>query len=165
MGYPRGQDIARFVERASVRLAQAASAGMLLFAVGYAAWYLAHASAPFLDAHDAVLFFAPPFATFALSTVLSRYLSRTSLSARTAALLLLAALATVAISAAWFDGPMHDIGLLFGSHGRWGDILVNDDLSPVYFFRDSTVPWMLFGPAVLAVGARVIRRLLPDARS
>jgi hypothetical protein len=50
----------------------------------------------------------------------------------------------------WFRAPMHDIGLVFDSHGRWGCRLVDADGSPQYFIRDNTVPWMIFSPLILA---------------
>lgn len=45
----------------------------------------------------------------------------------------------------WFEQPMHDIALIFGSHGRWGCQLY-DDQGPAYLLRDSTLPFILFGP-------------------
>lgn len=60
------------------------------------------------------------------------------------------ALVSMLVSFAWFRDPMHDIALLFGSHGRWGCQTVNDDGSPVFVLRDSTVPFILFLPIVAA---------------
>jgi hypothetical protein len=49
------------------------------------------------------------------------------------------------ISMSWFEDPMHDFGLMFGSHGRWGCRC--DDCG--YIFTDSTTPWILFMPVIL----------------
>jgi hypothetical protein len=46
---------------------------------------------------------------------------------------------------------MHDIALMFGSHGRFGDTVLNGDGSPLYFVTDATMPWLLFGPPLLGV--------------
>ncbi len=51
----------------------------------------------------------------------------------------------------WFQDPMHDIALAFGSHGRWG-CGGNDAFGfPRYIIQDSTVPWILFTPMLLAI--------------
>ena len=60
-------------------------------------------------------------------------------------------LASLLASLSWFKDPMHDIALIFGSHGRWACETVNADGSPAYLLRDSTVPFMLFLPSLLAV--------------
>lgn len=44
----------------------------------------------------------------------------------------------------WFQDPMHDIGLWFGSHGRWGC------RAPGYILCDTTMPWILFIPVICA---------------
>jgi hypothetical protein len=61
-------------------------------------------------------------------------------------------LASMLASLEWFKGPMHDIALAFGSHGRWGCSVYDEDGSPVYLLRDSTVPFILFVP-ILSVAA------------
>jgi len=53
----------------------------------------------------------------------------------------------------WFQDPMHDIALTFGSHGRWGCGTVNEDGSPYFLLRDSTMPFILFAPVLLATAA------------
>jgi hypothetical protein len=60
------------------------------------------------------------------------------------------ALAIVA-SSMWFVWPMHDIGLLFGSHGRWGCSTITAGGWPAYLLCDVTVPWLLFVPMMLIV--------------
>jgi hypothetical protein len=49
----------------------------------------------------------------------------------------------------WFQDPMHDIALWFGSHGRWGCYEIQED--GMYYIRDATVPWILFAPIVAAI--------------
>lgn len=46
----------------------------------------------------------------------------------------------------WFRDPMHDIGLFFGCHGRWGCSVINADGTHARLIRDDTVPWLLFTP-------------------
>ncbi len=50
----------------------------------------------------------------------------------------------------WFATPMHDIALIFGSHGRWGCHELEIDGTSHYLVRDGTVPWMLFAPPAVA---------------
>jgi hypothetical protein len=58
------------------------------------------------------------------------------------------ALAFVA-SFTWFVSPMHDIGLLFGSHGRWGCTLLDDGGRPFYWLRTDMAPFAAFAPSAL----------------
>lgn len=51
----------------------------------------------------------------------------------------------------WFIDPMHDIGLLFDSHGRWGCRMKDESGANVYFIRDNTAPWLLYGPLILVI--------------
>ena len=50
----------------------------------------------------------------------------------------------------WFTTPMHDIALIFDSHGRWGCHALGIDGTNQYVLRDGTVPWMLFAPPAVA---------------
>ena len=50
----------------------------------------------------------------------------------------------------WFQDPMHDIALLFDSHGRWGCNLIEADGASKYLLHDGTVPWVIFAPVILA---------------
>jgi hypothetical protein len=49
----------------------------------------------------------------------------------------------------WFQHPMHEIAMYFGSHGRWGCGAVNADGSYFYIIRDATAPWMIFSPMIV----------------
>lgn len=75
------------------------------------------------------------------------------------------ALASMLVSLQWFKDPMHDIGILFGSHGRWGCQAVNDDGSPAYFLRDRTVPLILFAPVLLVTAGHWLFERLTRARA
>jgi hypothetical protein len=57
--------------------------------------------------------------------------------------------AAMLVSFEWFKNPMHDIALLFGSHGRWGCQVFDAEGNPP-LLRDSTVPFLLFPPLLLA---------------
>jgi hypothetical protein len=59
------------------------------------------------------------------------------------------ALASLLESLEWFRDPMHDIASFFGSHGRWGCGLFNDDGSHAFLLRDDTMPFLLFAPVLL----------------
>ena len=65
----------------------------------------------------------------------------------------------------WFEDPMHDIALFFGSHGRWGCGVVNGGGSSPYLIRDDTVPWMLFAPVGLAILGHWIRSKTRQAQN
>lgn len=75
-------------------------------------------------------------------------------------------LASLLESLEWFRDPMHDIGLFFGSHGRWGCGLFNDDGSHAFLLRDDTVPFLLFAPVLLATAGHWLacRRTIVDSR-
>jgi len=59
------------------------------------------------------------------------------------------ALASMFASFTWFQNPMHDIALTFGSHGRWGCGIQNEDGSSYFLLGDSTVPFILFAPVLV----------------
>jgi len=68
------------------------------------------------------------------------------------------ALASMLSSIEWFKDPMHDIALIFGSHGRWGCRIVNADGSPAFFVRDTTMPFLLFAPVLGVVAGHWFAR-------
>ena len=68
------------------------------------------------------------------------------------------ALASMLMSFSWFQSPMHDIALTFGSHGRWGCSDVNEDGSSVYLLRDTTMPFILFAPVLVATAGHWLAR-------
>lgn len=72
------------------------------------------------------------------------------------------AFASMLASLARFKDPMHDIAMLFGSHGRWGCGVYGADGSAFYLLRDSTVPFLLFVPLLGITAAHffVSRRAL-----
>src|SRR5689334_15498020 len=75
------------------------------------------------------------------------------------------ALASMLVSFEWFRNPMHDIALIFGSHGRWGCGTVNADGSPVFFLRDSTVPFLLFAPILVLTAGHWLLSVSPRPSS
>jgi hypothetical protein len=72
------------------------------------------------------------------------------------AVLMVTTLLALWFSFMWFRDPMHDIGLFFGSHGRWGCATIHADGSRVHLIRDDTVPWLLFAPLLIAEAAHDI---------
>ena len=127
---------------------------MFLVTLGYLGWVIAHRSLGFYLRDFPELFpiyFLQAITPFAVARLLRARFKRDALSGLSCGVLLGAALLAVVVARRWFDDPMHDIGLVFGSHGRWGCSLSNEDGSPTYFFRDDIVPWLLFGPCVIAV--------------
>lgn len=58
-------------------------------------------------------------------------------------------LLSMCVARDWFREPMHDIGLMFGSHGRWGCSSPDADGS-AFLLRDGTMPLFLFVPIVAA---------------
>jgi hypothetical protein len=61
----------------------------------------------------------------------------------------LCGVAALLVSFRWFQDPMHDIALWFGSHGRWGCSGPAEDGSD-FLLNDSTVPELIFLPILLA---------------
>jgi hypothetical protein len=57
-------------------------------------------------------------------------------------------------SAHWFDGPMHDLSLVIGAHGRWGCLLLDERGAPQYFIRSQTIPLLIFVPLMGLIGWR-----------
>lgn len=94
-----------------------------------------------------------PFAGLFLATFLfrRRMFRQDLFHSSYVALLLYAALAFFT-AFGWFQDPMHDIALWFRSHGRWGCFGTG------YFFRDSTMPWILFFPLLPVVSTHWLLR-------
>lgn len=131
---------------AAVVLGQAVSVGVILATALYWGWCFANGLPP--DS-NIVLLLLP----FAGTVVTGRRLQRT-LHGRPRrpwahAWFFGFALASMFASLEWFKDPMHDIALTFGSHGRWGCGVVNEDGSPYFLLRDSTVPFILFAPVLV----------------
>ena len=116
------------------RLVRSVSDLLIIFVVGYG---------PFLTMIGAIL-------------LTERHLIRGRIPAKIYIFLLLSTCLALGDAFLWFQGPMHDIALAFGSHGRWGCGVVNADGSYYYFFRDATVPWMLYTPILLTTIAHWI---------
>ena len=92
-----------------------------------------------------------PFLAMLCGVIVTRHLLlRTRVPTWTYVLLLAVTGLAIPYSLIWFSNPMHDIALLFGSHGRWGCSTINEDGSPHYLIRDDTVALMLFAPVALA---------------
>ena len=92
-----------------------------------------------------VIGLAPFFLFLVTVLIVRRCLFRGSIRTWKYALLLAATGLALWFSIGWFRDPMHDIGMFFGSHGRWGCYC------PGYIIRDRTAPWLLFGPVFVAV--------------
>lgn len=93
---------------------------------------------------------AAPFLLMITAVLLTeRPLRRGRIPTRIYSFLLCASLLAFGWSFLWFQHPMHEIAMYFGSHGRWGCGVVNADGSYYYIFRDATVPWMIFPPMIV----------------
>jgi hypothetical protein len=143
---------------ALILIGPVASGALLLATAGYFVW-CAKSGLAVLD-FALVAYVVPPLSTIATFVLFRRALARRPGGDWRLRLALLAALGlTLWCSWTWFGGPMHDIALAFGSHGRFGCETLNEDGSPVYFIRDGTMPWLLFGPPLLGViGHGLIQR-------
>ena len=105
------------------------------------------------------------FTGFALGTISSVGVARSAARSRLTVLRLCVALcglmAATLASFSFFDGPMHDIALSWGSHGRWGCMVVDDSGRSVYLVTSQTLPLLLFAPPLIVVaslGMIVLRR-------
>jgi len=89
---------------------------------------------------------AVPLALFVVAASLARFfLLKGTMPVWVWRTLIVAAMLAVWYSYIWFQDPMHDIALFFGSHWRWGC------WAPGYIVRDSTMPWFLFTPVLIAM--------------
>lgn len=91
-----------------------------------------------------VILLTPFFFFLATVVIVRRRLIHACMQTWAYMLLLTATVLAFCFSLGWFRDPMHDIGMFFGSHGRWGCYC------PGYLIRDRTAPWLLFGPVVIA---------------
>jgi hypothetical protein len=133
---------------AAVIVGQLVSGAMLVASALYAAWVASHGPYP-LSVTDWLLLL--PF----VGTIVTGRRLRQTLRSRPPrpwahAWFMGFALASLVESFAWFRDPMHDIALFFGSHGRWGCGVFNDDGSSAFLLRDDTMPFILFAPVLLA---------------
>lgn len=146
----------------TVAFAETVSAAILLATALYVGW-CATQNLPAMSVVDPLLML-PFIGTVVAGRGLRKTLKRGPSYTGAHAWFLGFALASMLMSFSWFQDPMHDIALPFGSHGRWGCQTVNDDGSPAFLLRDSTVPMIVFLPALLTTGghwiARRRRRLL-----
>jgi hypothetical protein len=133
---------------AAITAGQLASSAILLATVLYAAWCASHGSYPL--GVTGWLLLLPFVGTIVVGRSLRRTLRSRPPRRWTHAWFFGFLLAAMVQSLAWFRDPMHDIALLFGSHGRWGCGVFNDDGSHAFLLRDDTVPFLLFAPALLA---------------
>jgi hypothetical protein len=62
-------------------------------------------------------------------------------------------------AAIFFRDPMHDLALVFGSHGRFGCMTLDDDGSNAYWLHGGTLPFILFGPPAVVLIGRAVRRV------
>ena len=92
-----------------------------------------------------------PFLLMGAAILLTeRHLTRGRIPARIYITLLCTTFLAFLWAFMWFQHPMHDIALHFGSHGRWGCGVSRLDGATPPIIRDVTVPWMLFAPMILA---------------
>ena len=137
---------------ALISIGPVASGALLLATAGYLAWCVTNGFA--ILNLDLVMYVVPPLSTIATFVFFRRALTHAGSHARPYAALFAAIGLTLWSSRTWFAGPMHDIAMVFGSHGRFGCTMSNADGSPLYFVRDDTLPWLLFGPSLLGVVGR-----------
>lgn len=95
-------------------------------------------------------------AGFALGTISSVGVARSAARSRLTMLRLCVGLcgliAATLASASFSSGPMHDIALSWGSHGRWGCRVVDEGGRSVYLVTSRTLPLLLFVPPLTLVG-------------
>jgi hypothetical protein len=106
------------------------------------------------------------FVIGAVSTVsVARSAARHRLTSRRLLIATGGLVAAMFAATSWLAGPMHDIALSWGSHGRWGDLLVDDRGGQVYVVTSQTLPALIFVPLIALVtwrGAIVLRRARLD---
>ena len=74
--------------------------------------------------------------------------------------LLVPAIFVILFETGWFYDELHDFSLeYFRSHGRFG---CHDANYTSYIFKDSTAPWILFSPCILATVLHWIFRQQPN---
>jgi hypothetical protein len=150
--------------RASAEGARVTGVSLVLAAAAYAAW--AVPLGPWLG-HTAAEAAVAGVLLFAVGHYARRQLARGAPGAGgvVTSIALLACLWIARFAGQdWLSGPMHDIALAHGTHGRWGCTTVNPDGSDLYFFDDFTVPWLVVLPLMIAVAAQAILRRVPAAR-
>lgn len=125
---------------------QLVSTIILLATVLYAGWCACHGSYPM--SATAWLLLLPFVGTIAAGQSLRQTLRGRPARPWRHACFFAFAFASLLESLEWFRDPMHDIASLFGSHGRWGCGLFNDDGSHAFLLRDDTVPFLLFAPVL-----------------
>jgi len=138
----------------AVFVGQVVSAAILLATALYLAWCAANGFQPFSFRAAFVLL---PF----IGTIVTGRNLRRKLHGRPPSLFVHGwffgfALASMLASLEWFKDPMHDIASVFGSHGRWGCRVYDADGSPMFLLRDSTVPFLLFVPILLATAGHFL---------
>jgi hypothetical protein len=139
---------------AAVLLAQIVCAGILLVTAAFVVWCMTSGPEPLYPVSKmGALWLLPYAATIAAGQRLRQHLVQRPERRRAHATFLGLTLLALFSSLGWFRDPMHDIALFFGSHGRWGCSVVNDDGSPYYLLRDDTMPFILFAPVLLTVAA------------
>jgi hypothetical protein len=99
-----------------------------------------------------------PYAVLLTSVLITRrQLFRDGPRPRTYVALTVTTLIGFWVSFLWFQFPMHDIAMIFGSHGRWGCQTLRADGSRVHLIRDDTVPWLLFAPILVGIALHGFR--------
>jgi hypothetical protein len=127
---------------------QVVSVAILVATALYVGWYAANGFDPLSLTNYFVLL--PFLGTIVTGRHLRRALRHRPPPPFAHGLFFAFAFASMLASLAWFKNPMHDIAMLFGSHGRWGCGVYDADGSPRFLLRDSTVPFLLFVPILLA---------------
>lgn len=135
MGSP-GSAFWGFMKACAQELARAASLFIVLATLLYDGWYAGWFS--FITA----LLLLP----FVATLVVGRWLPKAAAELG----FLVSVFASLLASFQFFSGAMHDLGLLFGSHGRWGCQDLSEDGSSAYLLNERSVPLLLFVPAILA---------------
>jgi hypothetical protein len=123
----------------------------LTIAMAFVAYILGHS--PGLTPFRFYLPSAVPFMIALALAVAGRPRQNNATSNRSHVLLLLAATLSLYFSFSWLGITMHDIGLLYGSHGRWGCSIRDSSGQPSYWLRDDTVPWIALTPVMLLIVA------------
>lgn len=147
---------------AGVVFGQAVSIAIVLATLANAGWSIAHGlEASLVLSIPDVLGLLPFVGTVVAGRRLRQSLRGGSGSPFAHAWFFGFAAASLLMSLSWFQSPMHDIALTFGSHGRWGCSDVDAGGSSVYLLRDSTMPFILFAPVLLATAGHWLARRGP----
>lgn len=145
-------------------ISQAAAAGMIVSTLVYAHWSLDkdidfHGSGSF-EVNQMLAMVPVVFAAY----FLRRGLFEGGVRHWSYLAFILATALAIYISLDWFRGPMHDLAMLSGNHGRWSCRELAADSVRQYYLRDDTAAWFIFGPALLTTALHWARAAMQGER-